>query len=103
MKKFIIYLGIFVIVSGSAYADEEDYPFSEFAADVGAGVMIAQCENDPQCSKVAPAMTFISFTIFCIMAGCGCINLEEEDHRSSKKTAKRVGSVGLGYAIGKSF
>tara|TARA_Y100001970_G_C13842720_1_gene655288 strand:+ start:198 stop:530 length:333 start_codon:yes stop_codon:yes gene_type:complete len=87
----------------SVKSDEEDYPFGEFAADVGAGIAISRCEMDPECKESVGGLMMMSLFVFGILSCCGCIdeNTFEEDKMSRKKAIKRGSSVGMGYAVGR--
>ena len=84
-------------------SDEEDYPFGEFAADVGAGIAISQCEMDPECKESVGGLMMMGLIAFGILSCCGCIdeNTFEEDRMSRKKSIRRGESIGMGYVIGK--
>lgn len=84
------------------FADEEDYPFGEFAMDVGSGIMVSQCEKDPSCKDSVGILMLISIPTFIILSYCGCIDANSFDP-PKRKTVKRTGSIGLGYMIGKTL
>ena len=82
--------------------DDDDDILGEILIDLFVGGAMAACETNATCSSFMTIVTIaiILFTVIgCCVNGCKC----DDEYRPSRKTFRRMGTVGAGYGIGRSM
>ena len=82
--------------------DDDDDILGEIMVDLFVGVAMATCETNATCSKFMSIVMFaiILITLIgCCINGCKC----NDEYRPSRKDIRRMGTMGLGYGIGRSI
>ena len=79
---------------------EEDYPIEEIVFDVGAGMAVAACEKNEECSSLMSAVTMLALTL-ALVSWCLCPGFDDYEEYNDRKSWKRGGAMGAGYMIGR--
>ena len=100
---FNIIATIFTVLNlaNTVKGEEDDYPFEHLVVDIGSGIMLSECEKDPNCKDTVGALMLVSIIVFIFLSCCGCI--DESCFSQEKISAKRSSGVATGYIISKTL
>ncbi len=96
LSRFVVIALCLSCVNG-----DEDYPIEEIVFDVGAGMAVAACEKNEECSSLMSAVTMLALTL-ALVSWCLCPgDIEHYEEYNGRKSWKRAGAMGSGYMVGR--
>ena len=95
LVRFITIAMILTSVKG-----DEDYPIEEIVFDVGAGMAVAACEKNEECSSLMSTITMLA-VVLALVSWCLCPGDDDYGEYNDMKSWKRGGAMGAGYMIGR--
>jgi hypothetical protein len=84
----------------SCVKGDEDYPIEEIVLDVGAGMAVAACEKNEECSSLMSTITMLA-VVLAFASWCLCPGDDDYEDYNDRKYFKRGGAMGAGYMVGR--
>jgi hypothetical protein len=100
-RRMILTRFITIAILLTCVKGDEDYPLEEIVFDVSAGVAVAACEKNEECSSMMSAITILA-VVLALVSWCLCPgDVDDYEYYNDGKQFKKGGAIGAGYVIGR--